>query len=238
YAKNALAELKVHQLLAQGKKEEAKEAIAAAKSMNKVRRAQAYLAVGQKEEAAKIAASLVAKPPQSVLPAAQAAYLLNSSGKTKEADKAFGQLRELGQAVDLSAPVFARLAPIAERLGLPEDWRPKVEALADPAEHPFPDLDALGPFRWKPTPVSSWKLPDSSGKHLSLSDYQGRPFVMVFYLGFGCLHCVEQLQALAPKTDAFRQAGLEIVAVSTESQPKLAKALASYEEEGDAIPFP
>ena len=38
--------------------------------------------------------------------------------------------------------------------------------------------------------------------------------------------------------DAFRQAGLEIVAVSTESQPELAKALASYEEEGDPIPFP
>ena len=58
------------------------------------------------------------------------------------------------------------------------------------------------------------------------------------YLVFGCLHCVEQLQALAPMVDAFRQAGLEIVAVSTESQPKLAKALASYEKGGDAIPFP
>ena len=239
YAKNALAELKVHQLLAQGKKEEAKKAVAAAKSMNKVRRAQAYLAVGKREEAAKIAAGLVAKPPQSALPAAQAAYLLNSSGKTKEADKAFGQLRELGQAVDLSAPVFARLAPIAERLGLPEDWRPKLKPNPDdPAEHPFPDLDALGPFRWKPAPASPWKLPDSAGKHLSLADYRGRPVVVVFYLGFGCLHCVEQLQALAPKVDAFRQAGLEIVAVSTESQPTLAKALASYEEEGDSIPFP
>ena len=239
YAKNALAELKVHQLLAQGKKEEAKEAIAAAKSMNKVRRAQAYLSVGQKEEAAKIAAGLVAKPPQSALPAAQAAYLLNSSGKTKEADKAFGQLRELGQAVDLSAPVFARLAPIAERLGLPEDWRPKLKPNPDAlAEHPFPDLDALGPFRWKPASASPWKLPDSTGKHLSLADYQGRPVVVVFYLGFGCLHCVEQLQAIAPKMDAFREAGLEIVAISTESQSKLAKALASYEKGGDAIPFP
>jgi peroxiredoxin len=239
YAKNALAELKVHQLLAQGKKEKAKEAIAAAKSMNKVRRAQAYLSVDQKEEAAKIGAGLVAKPPQSTLPAAQAAYLLNSSGKTKEADKAFGQLRELGQAVDLSAPVFARLAPIAERLGLPEDWRLKLKPNPDdPAEHPFPDLDALGPFRWKPAPASPWKLPDSTGKRLSLADYQGRPVVVVFYLGFGCLHCVEQLQAIAPKMDAFRKAGLEIVAVSTESKPELAKALASYEKGGDSIPFP
>jgi peroxiredoxin len=239
FAKNALAELKVHQLLAQGKKKEAKEAIAAAKSMNKVRRAQAYLSVGQKDEAVKIATGLVAKPPQSALPAAQAAYLLNSSGKTKEADKAFAQLRELGQAVDLSAPVFARLAPIAERLGLPEDWRPKLKPNPDdPAEHPFPDLDALGPFRWKPAPASPWKLPDSTGKHISLADYRGRPVVVVFYLGFGCLHCVEQLQALAPKVDAFRKAGLEIVAVSTESQPKLAKALASYEKGGDSIPFP
>ncbi len=239
YAKNALAELKVHQLLAQGKKEEAKDALAAAKSMNKVRRAQAYLAVGQKEEAAKIAAGLVAKPPQSALPAAQAAYLLDSSGKTKEAEKAFGQLRELGQAVDLSAPVFSRLAPIAERLGLPEDWRPELKPNPDdPAYHPFPDLDDLGPFRWKPAPASAWKLPDSAGKQRSLADYRGRTVVVVFYLGFGCLHCVEQLQALAPKVEDFREAGLEIIAVSTESRPELAKALASYEEEGDSIPFP
>ena len=239
FAKNALAELKVHQLLAQGKKEEAKEALTAAKSMNKVRRAQAYLAVGQKGEAAKLAAALVAKPPQSALPPAQAAYLLNSSGKTKEADKAFGQLRELGQAADLTSPIFSRLAPIAERLGLQEDWRPKLKPNPDePAENPFPDLDALGPFRWKPAQASPWKLPDSTGKHISLADYQGRPVVVVFYLGFGCLHCVEQLQALAPKVDAFRKAGLEIVAVSTESQPELAKALAAYEKGGDSIPFP
>ena len=239
YAKNALAELKVHQLLAQGKKEEAKDALAAAKSMNKVRRAQAYLAVGQKEEAAKIAAGLVAKPPQSALPAAQAAYLLDSSGKTKEAEKAFGQLRELGQAVDLSAPVFSRLAPIAERLGLPEDWRPELKPNPDdPADHPFPDLDDLGPFRWKPAPASAGKLSDSTGKQRSLADYRGRTVVVVFYLGFGCLHCVEQLQALAPKVEDFREAGLEIIAVSTESRPELAKALASYEEEGDSIPFP
>ncbi len=239
FAKNALAELKVHQLLAQGKKEEAKEAIAAAKSMNKVRRAQAYLAVGQKEEAVKIASGLVAKPPQSVLPAAQAAYLLNAAGKTKEADKAFGQLRELGQAVDLSAPVFSRLAPIAERLGLPADWRPELKPNPDDSlEHPFPTLDSLGPFRWKPVSALPWKLPDSTGKCLSLADYRGRPVVVVFYLGFGCLHCVEQLQAIAPKMDAFREAGLEIVAVSTESQSELAQALAAYEKGGDSVPFP
>ena len=239
FAKNALAELKVHQLLAEGKKEEAKAAVAVAKSMNKVRRAQAYLAVGQKEEAAQIGAGLVAKPPQTPLPAAQAAYLLNAAGKNQEADKVFVQLRDLAQTVDLSVPVFARLASIAKRLGHPEDWRPKLKPNPDdPAGNPFPDLDTLGPFRWKPAPASQWKLPDSVGKIRSLGDYEGRPVVVVFYLGFGCLHCVEQLQAIAPKMEAFRQAGLEVVAVSTESQPELAKALASYEEEGDSLPFP
>ena len=180
----------------------------------------------------------MAKPPQSVLPAAQAAYLLNAAGKTKEADKAFGQLRELGQAVDLSAFVFSRLAPIAERLGLPEDWRPELKPNPDDSpEHPFPDLDTLGPFRWKPASALPWKLPDSTGKRLSLADYRGRPVVVVFYLGFGCLHCVEQLQAIAPKMDAFREAGLEIVAVSTESQSELAQALESYEKEATPFPF-
>ena len=124
-------------------------------------------------------------------------------------------------------------------MGLPEDWRPEFKPNPDDsAEHPFPNLDALGPFRWKPAPASPWKLPDSTGKQFSLADYQGRPVVVVFYLGFGCLHCVQQLQALAPKMDAFRKAGLEIVAVSTESEPKLSKALSSYEEDGDTIPFP
>ena len=75
FAKNALAELKVHQLLAQGKKKEAKEAVAAAKSMNKVRRAQAYLAVGQKEEAAKLAPNFGPNPSPAGPPASQPALI-------------------------------------------------------------------------------------------------------------------------------------------------------------------
>ena len=40
----------------------------------------------------------------------------------------------------------------------------------------------------------------STSAPVALSSFRGRqPVLLVFYLGFGCLHCVEQLKALAPK---------------------------------------
>ena len=51
---------------------------------------------------------------------------------------------------------------------------------------------------------------------------------MIFYLGFGCLHCAEQLQAFAPQVEEFRKAGIEIVGISTESQEQLREALVDF----------
>ena len=52
--------------------------------------------------------------------------------------------------------------------------------------------------------------------------------LVVFFLGFGCVHCVEQLQALKPMTDAFRDAGIEVVAIGTDTVADLAAS-----QEGD-----
>ena len=61
-----------------------------------------------------------------------------------------------------------------------------------------PDLDSLGPFRWQPNFAPSWELVDSREQLISLEDYRGKPMVLIFYLGHGCLHCAEQLQAFGP----------------------------------------
>jgi len=61
--------------------------------------------------------------------------------------------------------------------------------------------------------------------------------VVIFYLGFGCLHCVEQLQAFAPLVKDFEAAGLSLVAISTESKDDMATALANFSPDG-TFPIP
>ena len=58
---------------------------------------------------------------------------------------------------------------------------------------------------------------------------------MIFYLGFGCLHCAEQLQKFAPEMEKFREAGIDVVAVSTDKQELLGRA---YKDLDNGFPFP
>ena len=61
--------------------------------------------------------------------------------------------------------------------------------------------------------------------------------VLVFYLGFGCLHCVQQLSTFGPEAEAFARRGIEVVAIGTEDREALAEACAAYRAEGLEIPF-
>ena len=79
---------------------------------------------------------------------------------------------------------------------LPADWRPKLEWPKDTGERP--DLAKLGPFRWSPYMAPDWQAPDALGKMHSLAEHKGRPQLLVFYLGSGCSHCIEQLNLLGP----------------------------------------
>jgi peroxiredoxin len=47
----------------------------------------------------------------------------------------------------------------------------------------------------------------------------------MFYLGSGCVHCVEQLQAFAPFKAKFESMGVPMIAVSTEDADKLKDSL-------------
>ena len=61
--------------------------------------------------------------------------------------------------------------------------------------------------------------------------------LVIFYLGFGCLHCVEQLEAFAPKNSGFNELGIEILAVATDSKEEVKEALATYSEGHEKFPF-
>ena len=163
-----------------------------------------------------------------VHPQACYADLLWQVGKHDEAKQAFERLREISSSVDLASPVFQRLAPIAADLGLPEEWPNPVVPRDDVGNRP--NLDNLGPFRWQASVAADWQLNDAQGNTYTLKHYAGKPVVVIFYLGYGCLHCAEQLQAFAPLTEEFRAAGIELVAISTDNQDDLQRSIDSYDK--------
>ncbi len=53
---------------------------------------------------------------------------------------------------------------------------------------------------------------------------------MIFYLGFGCLHCIEQLHAIEPEMKTLAELGIDVVAISTESVDELKTGLANFDK--------
>jgi peroxiredoxin len=150
--------------------------------------------------------------------------------KLNQAKQAFEQLRALASGSDLKAPIFDRLADIAVALGYFSQWQlPAVQANDVGVR---PPLESLGPFRWSPTPAVTWTLANAEGEPVSIYDYAGKPMVVIFYLGYGCLHCAEQLQAFAPLARQFDEAGIELVAISTDSIEDLKKSIEAYQGAG------
>jgi alkyl hydroperoxide reductase subunit AhpC len=58
-----------------------------------------------------------------------------------------------------------------------------------------------------------------------------------FYLGHGCVHCLEQLNALAPAAPDFKAAGIDMLAISADSADALGKTQALAKAAG-GFPFP
>jgi len=189
---------------------------------------------GEEDKAEKSVRDQVRRRENQVLPLAALVEVLWRSGKTKEAGEEFARLRKLATQADLDVAPLARLAPLAAELNLPADWRIIESPPADVGNRPA--LDSLGPFRWHPYPAPSWTLKDAEGVPHALSDYHGRPVIVIFYLGHGCLHCAQQLEAFAPATEAFRKEGIDLVAISTDNREDLKISLANYKN--GAFPFP
>lgn len=234
----AVHELQAHVALSEGSKEKAKEALGLFKKaggMDAAFLAFVQLASGDEDGAEKALRSHAKRRVNEVQPQARLVELLWERGRKKKAVEELQALRKLSGSLDLTAPIFSRLAPVAKKADLPENWRLAKAARDDIGKRP--KLGDLGPFRWKPLSAPEWSLPTDGGRKVALKDYRGKPVLVIFYLGYGCLHCVEQLQAFAPKTDEFRKAGIEVVAISSDSQEDLAKSIEKYGKDG-GFPFP
>lgn len=101
---------------------------------------------------------------------------------------------------------------------------------------PRPPLASLGPTSFEPWQHAGFDLPRANGERSALAAKPAKPVLVVFYLGFGCLQCVEQLHALQKHHMALAAAGLDVVAIGDDPTDKLASAIAALPAE-QAVAF-
>ncbi|MEZ6149232.1 MAG: redoxin domain-containing protein [Pirellulaceae bacterium] len=202
---------------------------------------------GQLEEALKQVDKKIADDPNEVPSAAVKTWLLYRHSGCESAREAFELTRKLACVADLDTPLLARLQPVVTELNVSDDadarsdgtqgsrWTADYEPASDFGERP--SLDSLGPFRWHPYLAPEFVVSTPEQTDVRLKHFAGRPTIVIFYLGFGCLHCVEQLHAFAPRTAEFRKAGIQLLAISSEDVESLNTGLASLGSESLQIPL-
>jgi peroxiredoxin len=231
-----IAAIKGYQALAAGNRAAAKAEFDKLKDTGEIHRdhlAQIYLQLGEAAEAERLARQAVAEAPDTVFPLATLVNVL-AANKKPEARGEFDKLRSLAGHADLDSPVFERLKPIVKQWKLPEDWR-TPQTPTDVGKRP--DLATLGPLCWHPSPAEPWTLPQPDGNQISLEHYHGKPVLVLFYLGSGCLHCVEQLKKFSPMAGDFSREGISIVAISSEPMDSLKHSLTTLKA-NETINFP
>lgn len=189
---------------------------------------------GETDKSLEAANKAVNSRKNEVLPLARLVELQWLAGKKEEAKKSLDQLRAISGSVDPRAPFYLRIGPIAKELGCPVEWKFVKEPLPDTGLRP--SLASLGPFRWQPSPAAAWTLKDVENHDHSLAEYHGKPVIVLFFLGHGCLHCAQQVQAFGSAAKDFADAGIQLIAISSDDAAGLRQSIASYN--GGEIPFP
>lgn len=230
-----LEEVQVWEALTEERREDAQKLRQGLRDVPDDRLAVMDFQLGKVDEALKLARSFAEKHKSHVQPLARLIELLLAAGKMEDAKKEFERLRKVAAWADLDLPVFQRLEPVRQAMGLPADWRTPSPAPTDLGERP--PLDSLGPLKWSPRQAPSWQLTDGEGKPVRSADYAGRPHILIFFLGKGCAHCIQQLHAFEPKHEEFAKAGLPILTISTDTTDGVQETMKLAKQQG-GFPFP
>ncbi|QOV87437.1 peroxiredoxin family protein [Humisphaera borealis] len=197
-----------------------------------------HLAAGDNAKAIDLAKKAADSAKGQTYPLANYVKVLFNTGKKDEAKAQLEKLNELAFFVDLKVEPYKSIGPIAKAFGVTkDDWRPEYKPAKDLGERP--PLDQLGPFRWHPSPAPAFSAPAADGAAINLESYKGKPVVVIFYLGYGCLHCTQQLAAFAPLAKQYAEAGISLVAISTDDRESLHKAWEGAKlQDAGQFPFP
>jgi peroxiredoxin/protein associated with RNAse G/E len=235
---NPVKELRVYAALTASPPDKAKalETLPKLKDLTKWRHALLWQRAGKGDEAMKLAGEAVSSGKNELLPLVVQVRILHTNGDKERAKAAFTQLRTVAHSADADLAIFQPLVPIAREFGFPDDWRLAPATPKDLGKRP--DLDTLGPFRWTPPAAPTVTLTDIENRTKSLFTAGGRPRVAIFFLGKGCSHCMEQLNAFAPVAKRFDEAGIDLVAISSDTPEGLKETLAGNDGKKSPFPFP
>ena len=214
----ALAELEGYRELLDGNHDAAFERFKKATTMRKEALARAYLKAGRSDDAKKEARQVVERNPGQLPPLLALVEILQETGETAEAQKAFEKLLPMLVQADNDLPALARLSEIQESWAA-SGWKAEEQQCSSVEESGRRStLEALGPLEWSPYEAPGVNLKDSEGKEWSLTQQRdaGRWTILVFFLGGQCAHCMQQLQLLGQEYEAFQALGADVVAVSTD----------------------
>ena len=231
----AMAELDAYVAILEERPESAKEHLEATKRIPNERLAKIHLRLGDEEKALELIEKATESAKNQVQVLASAVEIYHGTGKLEKATKTFQELQTLSGFIDLDLPIFQRINQLTADLGMPSQWQQAYQTPPDVGDRP--ELDSLGPFRWQPSKAPDWKLKSARGDYLSLSDFKGKPVLLVFYLGYGCAHCVEQLNVIEPRIKDFKEQDISVIAISTETLSELEASLTKSELLGD-LSFP
>jgi peroxiredoxin/tetratricopeptide (TPR) repeat protein len=159
-------------------------------------------------EAFERALKAVSNDPFSLAGLARAHHAL---GRTAQAAEALGQLlhvwsdAESGLRWMIEARAMGVTATAVDRSPGPQRNYKRI------------GLDRYGPAIWRPFAAPALDVRDRTGGRVSLEQFRGRNVVLVFYLGTGCAHCVQQIKDLSDRAGRWKAFDAEVLAVSGDS---------------------
>lgn len=236
-------ELRGEQLLAKGDAKAALAEFAVVGDLPKTLLADAHVAAGEADKAIEILQKEVKEHPHRVATTARLLLAYAAANKAEHEARAKERMADLARLVGGSEAELAS-APLLRRVTIAADVRAtaKVVDWREPKTFgsdfgPRPPLASLGPSLWSPVRNPGLVLPCADGGSRAVSPSGGKPTLVVFYLGFGCLHCVQQLEALSPKAADFAAAGIDVLAVGNETLAKTQDNLAALGSKKFAFPL-
>jgi peroxiredoxin len=178
-------------------------------------------------------------------------HQLAARGETEAARGQFASLRHLppGRLARLALRLDLPLEAI-RNARMASQMRPNAQpekrlllAVTTATEQRLPPEDEVAAMDWPPVPapaapppaadsgqMPSWSVLDAAGTPRTLEEIQdGRPAVILFFLGHECRHCMDQLRTFEPMAARFEQAGARLIAISADGPDGVNQTWASLE---------
>jgi hypothetical protein len=173
-------ELAAEKLLAEGDDAGAVAEFLTIKHFPKTLLADAQVAAGDTKSAITLLEKIVDDQPNRLPTLGRLVLAYRAANDPADAEKQKQREAEL-------ALMIAADGPLARKLGLPA---PRAVTLADFSADfgTRPELASIGPMDWSPTKALAFELPVAGGGRRALAAPYGKPTLVVFYLGFGCVH--------------------------------------------------